>query len=1038
MTTRLHIRLLGDFRLESGDTLLTKVNTLRLQSLLAYLVLHRQAPQARSHLAFLLWPNSTEAQAHTNLRHQLHLLRQALPEAGDFLQTDTHALRWRSDAPFSLDVADFESAAVQSTSLMALQEAVDLYAGDLLPSCYDEWILPERERLRQRFMAALERLIALLEHEHDYALASRYAQRLRQADPLNEATYRRLMRLYALNGDQAGVQRAYQECVTILQRELAAEPSPATHALYERLRNLDVAYSPPHNLPTHLTPFINREGELAELAQLLDNPTCRLLTLLGPGGIGKSRLAIRAARQAAARVATNLAFTNGIFLILLAGVSAVDFLIPAIAEALNFAFHGPEDPQIQLLNYLREKEMLLVLDSFEHLLAGARFLVEILTKAPGVKLLVTSRERLNLHGEWLYEVRGLAVPETQNAARLEEYSAAQLFLQSARRVQRDFALSAEKNPSVVRLCQLVEGLPLGLELAASWVRLLSCEDIVQELGRSLGFLTTSLQNVPARHRSIRAVFDHSWDLLSVEERSVFRRLSVFQGGFRREAAERVAGASLPLLAALVDKSLLHWRAEGRYELHELLRQYAAENLAEIPEEKEATQDRHGLYYLEFLRQQESRLKSSQQQQAMAEIRAEVDNVRLAWQRAVAHKRAREMGQAATSLRLFYDAQNWYYEAEAIFRQAAQALARGEGLEEEWERDIAWGQVLAQQGWFLLRLGLMGKAKELFQQSLTLLRRFGAKAELADTFQNLSMVAWVVGDYIEAKSLLRESLMIFREQESLWGIALCLASLGMVAQSLGNYGEAKHLMQQGLEIFKEIGDLRLTALALSYLSPVAYMLGEYTAAKKWLQESLTLSREIGDYWNIAQCLNHLGAMTYQDDAADWVEAKRLHEESLTIYQKLGDRWGKAVSLNYLGYMTCALADYPAAKQYFLAALQLAIEGQITPIALDALVGLATLLVRQPAVSENLSGLPDLTGLGSTVKERAVELLVLVLNHPASSHEVKDKAQRLLAKLEAELPPQVIAAAQERGRARKLEEVAAEILADSDYEKLLVSS
>lgn len=423
---------------------------------------------------------------------------------------------------------------------------------------------------------------------------------------------------------------------------------------------------------------------------------------------------------------------------------------------------------------------------------------------------------------------------------------------------------------------------------------------------------------------------------------------------------------------------------------------------------------------------------------------EIDNVRLAWQWAVAHRRAREMGQAATSLRLFYDAQGWFHEAEAIFSQAAETLVReqrngelvgaerpteeqrtleevpGGGCVHEQECGIAPGHVLAQQGWFLLRLGLVGKAKDLLQHSLALLRPYGTRAELADTLQNLSMVVWVMGGYLEAQSLLQDGLMIFRERDSHWGIALCLASLGLVAQSLGNYGEAKLLMQQSLAIFKDIRDSRMTAMCLGYLSPLVAALGEYTKAKQLLGESLSLSREMGDRWSIALCLNYLGAMTYRGGPGEWPEAKRLHDESLTLYRELGDNWGIAVSQNYLGYVTYTLADYQAANEHFLAALQTATEAQLTPAALDALVGLATLQSQQPAGEIEL----DLVNQ----KERVIELLALVLNHPASSRDSKDRALHLLAHVDSELPSRVIAAAQERGQARRLDEVVAEILTE----------
>ena len=765
------------------------------------------------------------------------------------------------------------------------------------------------------------------------------------------------------------------------------------------------------NLPIQLTSFVGREQELSQIAYLLADPACRLLTITGVGGIGKTRLAIQAAQRCVG------AYLHGVYFVPLTSISSPDLFISALADSIGFSFHGPLHPQMQLLNYLAEKEMLLVLDSFEHLLASDTLVAEILKRAHAVKLLVTSRERLQLHGEWLFEPQGLAVPQADHADELEEYSAVQLFVQSARRVQGGFSLSVEHKPAVIRLCQLVGGMPLALELAAAWVRLLSCQEIGQELAQSLDLLTTPLHNVPERQRSIRAVFDHSWNMLSIEERNVFQRLSIFRDGFRRQAAERVAGASLTLLSTLVDKSLVHWQRAGRYQMHELLQQYAAEKLDGIAAEEEAVQDRHAHYYLEFLREQEKRLKSSQAQQALVEIRADVNNVRLAWQWAVEHCWAKELGQATQTIWLFYDAQGWYQEAETILGQAVEALHAGAVIEER-EREIGLGQLLAQQGWFLMQLGQVRRAKTLFQRSVALLRRWSAEVELAATMQVFSMVAWVGGNYLGAKTMLQEGLAIFRQQNSLWDLALCHICLGNVAALLGDNRRAKFYLEEALVLARITGEPKVTALALNYLGPFAYALGDYTEAKQWSQESLALSREIDDRWSMIMSLNRLGTLTHQGSMADWPEAKHLYEESLSIAKDLGNPREMAIALNHLGYVTYALADYPAAHEHFLAALQTATEAQVTPVALDALVGLATLL------SQHDVGQAE---PGPTKKELAVELVSLVIRHPASSQEIKEKAQHLRAGLETELPSQVMAAAQEGAQIHSLEEVVAALLA-----------
>ena len=329
------------------------------------------------------------------------------------------------------------------------------------------------------------------------------------------------------------------------------------------------------------TPFVGREADLAELAGLLATPACRLLTLIGPGGVGKTRLALRAAAEARAAGA----FPDGVHVVALQPLASADLLAGAVADAAGLAPAGARDPTEHLRDGLRGRAALLVLDNFEHLLEGAALLPPILAAAPGVRLLVTSREALALQEEWRYPVQGLPYPAGAGAADLEgpeDYAAVRLFAERARRVRRDFSL-AEEGADVARLCRLVEGLPLALELAAAWTSVLSCAEIAADLALGLDVLATRLRDVPERHRSMRAVFDGSWARLDDHQRAVLARLSVFQGGFRREAAEAVAGAAPATLAALVDGSLLHLEPGGRYQLHELLRQYAEERLWERPE-----------------------------------------------------------------------------------------------------------------------------------------------------------------------------------------------------------------------------------------------------------------------------------------------------------------------------------------------------------------------------------------------------------------------------------------------------------------------
>jgi predicted ATPase/class 3 adenylate cyclase len=330
----------------------------------------------------------------------------------------------------------------------------------------------------------------------------------------------------------------------------------------------------PDHLPAQPTPFVGRDHELAEIQHGLDGSGYRLLTLVGTGGIGKTRLAIEAAQR------NRASFTHGAHFVPLATVLSPDMVPFAIGDILEFTFLGPDAPLNQLIAYLHDKTLLLVLDNFEHLVSGAPMLADLLAGAPRLKVLVTSRERLSLQGEWVLPVESIEYPARADDDQFASYAAVQLFKQGAQRVQPAFAL-LDDAPCVLRICQLVEGLPLAIELAATWVRLLPCWQVADRLASSLDFLTSLARDVPERHRSLRAVFNQSWDMLTSTEQTAYAKLSVFHGPFDLQAAEEVGGASLAVLASLSDKSLLRADGQGLYTLHELLRQYAAAQLAQV-------------------------------------------------------------------------------------------------------------------------------------------------------------------------------------------------------------------------------------------------------------------------------------------------------------------------------------------------------------------------------------------------------------------------------------------------------------------------
>jgi predicted ATPase/transcriptional regulator with XRE-family HTH domain len=754
----------------------------------------------------------------------------------------------------------------------------------------------------------------------------------------------------------------------------------------------------PSNVPCPATPLVGREPELAALTRLLNDPQCRLLTLVGPGGMGKTRLAIEAAARQQA------AFPDGAAFVSLAPLSSSDFLVPAIADVLGFAFQGQIEPRLQLLHYLRPKQTLLALDNLEHLLGGAALLAEILERAPKVKLLVTSRERLNLQGEWVVEIQGLPVPPAGEVEHLDDYSAAALFIQSARRAQAGFELKAEERPAVARICQMVGGMPLGIELAAAWVSVLPCREIAREIERNLDFLATTMRDAPERHRSLRAAFEHSWKLLAPDERETLSRLSIFRGGFAREAAERVAGATLPTLSALVSKSLVRRMDSpgGRYDLHEVVRQCAWSLLAD----ETATRDQHCDYYLAVLRDREKALKGAAQLDAVRELTEEIDNLRAAWAWAVEREKFAPLGQAARCLGWFCDMRGWLREGIEQGELAAQALR---AKADSGERRKALGQVLASQSVLYFRLGQYDRARTLFDESLALLRPMGDPALLTDPLLFNGIVMYLSGEIEQAQAFLDEGIACARAAGDSWSMALGLFNRGYLANLLGRHAEAYEQMQAALAMWRTLGDPRAIAFGLNFLSPVTITLGRYAEAHAFLRESLGLSTQVGDRWGRGTAYRTLGLLALAQ--GNPAEAQSCLRKSLELFSELGAQWDVVRSLTYLGETLTVAGESPGARHVLLEAARLAVEAHATPVALEALIGLARLKAQ------------------SGEAESALALLAHAARHPAGTYEAKARAEQLRAELEAPLTPQQVEATQARAQAKTFDAVMAEILAEA---------
>jgi predicted ATPase/transcriptional regulator with XRE-family HTH domain len=740
------------------------------------------------------------------------------------------------------------------------------------------------------------------------------------------------------------------------------------------------AGSAPMRLPVPTTPLVGRETELAHITRLFQDPHCRLLTLTGSGGVGKTRLALEAARQ------VQDALKNGACFVSLMGVSAPEFMVPAIADALDFSISGSLDPTKQILNYLGSKQMLIVLDNFEHLLDGVDVLGEILQHAPDVKLLVTSRESLHLQAEWTTEVYGLPIPQTAQTGELASSSAARFFLQRARQANANFTLADEDRPALLRICQLVQGLPLALELAASWVRTLSCREIAREIERGLSFLAVTARDIPERHRSITAVFDHSWRLLSEQEQRALRQLSVFRGGFTREAAEQIAGANLPLLSSLVNKSLAQHNDihAGRFELHELIRQYAAMRLEETVTEERATRKRHSQYYLSLLEKHEPGLRSRQQKETLTTITADIDNLRTAWDVAVSSEAIEWLRHASGPLYYIYELLQYFREAELAYKRAADMIRTRlahHATREDIGLEAALGDMLNYQAFFNLRPGNNREALELFKSSMALLKPLNEPQSLAFAFTHSGIVHWAMGNFDDASRELSEGLSISKTLSHPWLRGLSVGLLGGVIHDMGRYEQAYSLLSESMAIFRSMGDPYFILLIGIYFSRTAQTLGRLSETHTVLQEGLQLARESGNRWSIGLALERLG--TFAQITSRNEEAQQLLEESLGLLCEVGDRWSLSWVLNDLSQLALTCHSDAEAERYAVEAIRVATEAGNHPSALNALVILSMIRAKQ------------------NLHVPAMEMALHVLQHSSSTRDAKDRAERIRLELESKL-------------------------------------
>jgi predicted ATPase/DNA-binding SARP family transcriptional activator len=903
-------------------------------ALLIYLVVTSQ-PHSRDTLATLLWQEESQTVARSNLRKSLSRLKTLLGENSLLVSQDQ--VRIHPDLSLQLDINDFHACLEQfrqhqsdqngheqnlcPACRRALEEAAGLYQADflngfLLPdsSTFEEWQFFQAESLRQNLAEALEQLTRHYTTEGDYATALPYCLRWLSLDRLHEPAQRQLMLLYALNDQPAAAKRQFEECVRLLEEELHAQPEPETLQLFDAIQKKKFtglqkeAYSSTraenrkgskpsaefpekkaYSLPTYPSTFIGREKELEEILHLLQDPSCRLLTLLGPGGSGKTRLALQTAVRL--REDTKELFPDGVCFISLAPLTDPESILGALISGLKITSQAARgvNTRERLSGHLQGRRLLLVLDNFEHLLGeeSIELISELIGAAQQSKFLVTSRERLNLLGENIFRVEGLEIPEAHMPLSKAEvdsvssaFSALQLFEQSAERVQPSFGITRENYETIVQICRLVQGMPLAIEMAACWLEIFSLEEIRDEISRSLDFLQSNLRDLPERQRSLRAVFDASWNLLDKQTRPSMKALSVFRAGFTREAAQFVTGASAKTLLDVTNKSWLQRLDSGRYQIHELLRQFCFEKLQQETVTFEQVKKQYCEYYASYGSTLWRAMKGRNQKSAFAAAGEEFENFNTAWAWLV------EKNQMGTAVEYLLPTQFYYAELRVLtpdlLQMAESTLQILKNLPETPERhrwEIILNTALTIPGRFAVYEAIgFGIQKDVLQSIWSLLEKEGTSYQ-ADYWS--IRLAYAYGIFINDET-----------------------AIGYLARILSDLQDPNRSWERAM------AQLYLAKLQLPQLS---YSLKNEATLERHTLEAVNIFSTLDDELNVSYALLQLGSLKYkQEELEEAIEQWRLATTALTGL----DEWSAAnIAIRQMGDAYLQMGQYEAAFNSF---------------------------------------------------------------------------------------------------------------------------
>lgn len=1011
----LKLTLLGSFR-STHHTTDIQFRTNKIRALIAYLAVESGADglaHPRDRLATLLWSESDEKTARQNFRINLSRMRKAIDKAAggkisdQLFEISNQTIRFKPaalDGVFcdvtrfrqllsTCETHDHEDIHYCSICLKRLKEAADLYQGDLLAGIqmdeayvFEEWMILQRERLLQQAQLVLDIIIESYQAQGRHELVREYGSRLLTLEPWRESAHRHLMLALANSGQRSAALAQFERCKTILWDELGAEPTPETLELAQQIEKGESAVEgheitkvvtttgprefSPNNLPAETTSYFGRDQDIKKLIRLVDDPHKRLVTLVGEGGIGKSRLSLEVGRR------LNSSFKDGVWLVPLVVVPASDdadqlenAIATLVCETIGLSLSSNTPTVDLLLTHVKNRHLFLIFDNFEHVLEGANLLIKLLEASPDLMILASSREPLGFMAETVNRVKPLTLPDQIGDADSQSHNpAVALFTDRAQRATGDFELGDEDHVThVTELVHLLGGVPLALELAAAGLRQQSLSDLLKSVQQSFDTVSVRFRDIPKRHQSMRAVFENSWTLLAADEQRVFALCAVFRGGFWPAAADTVTGGPVVLLNVLAEKSLLQRDESGRYSLHELVRQFAAEKRMEFT--GLGVRDRHSYYYLNFVAQQAKDLIGPRPQDPAAEITQDLDNIRSAWQTAADQLDSDLLLPAIEPLSTFYELRGYYREAAERFATTAGVFEKERGSADETVLTLRTHQIRA-----LVRMSEYDSAFELIDRYFESTNNFPAIEGLMGL--SWGELLWRTEKYDEATKLLDVVREDAKNLDLLEIVASTQYHLGIVSYHQSQPDDAIKLLGKAAKHWEKTNNLKRLAQSLNNQGVVFLNEKEYTKATDVLEKAYFLNEKIGDAQAIINILNNLSLISIEQNQFE--KSAGYLDEVLRFAQNYGDQIAIAIAYQNLGWNRIAAKDKRQAL-YFLDQCMVRFK-ELNNIAGQAksllLLGRAHLIddVFETSLNYFASALKSRQGLQKNQTDREIEILV----------------------------------------------------------------